>query len=116
MSDRPLKRTSRIALREQKTLIDRFRLLKSLGIVDFQPGSQATEDAADASIENAVGTFPMPLGVATNFIVNGVERLIAMATEERSVIAAASYAAKLCREKGGFSVEVGPNVARGQIL
>lgn len=71
---------------------------------------------AEVRIENAVGSFPVPFGIATNFIVNHEERLVAMATEERSVIAASSYAAKLCRETGGFTVQVGPNVAAGQVL
>lgn len=76
-------------------------------------------DATVASmhlIENAVAAFPVPIGVATNFIVNGVERVIPMATEERTVIAAASYAAKLCRETGGFHVSVSENYASGQVF
>jgi len=55
-------------------------------------------------IENAIGAVPVPLGLAGNFIVNGQDRLIAMATEERSVVAAASKAAKLCRPLGFSAV------------
>lgn len=57
---------------------------------------------ADRMIENAVGTIAIPLGVAANFLVNGVDYLVPMATEEPSVVAAASNAALIAREKGGF--------------
>ena len=57
---------------------------------------------ADRMIENAVGTFSIPLGVAANFLVNGIDCLVPMATEEPSVVAAASNAALIAREKGGF--------------
>ncbi|MCD9096464.1 hydroxymethylglutaryl-CoA reductase, degradative [Luteimonas fraxinea] len=57
---------------------------------------------ADRMIENAVGTIAIPLGIAANFLVNGVDYLVPMATEEPSVIAAASNAALIARELGGF--------------
>ncbi len=56
-------------------------------------------------IENAVGTFNLPLGVAQNFIVNGREVLAPMAVEEPSVVAAASFMARLARPEGGFTAE-----------
>ena len=48
-------------------------------------------------VENVISVFPMPLGLATNFMINGKDYLIPMATEEASVIAAASNAAKMAR-------------------
>jgi len=57
---------------------------------------------ADRMIENVVGTFELPLGVATNFLIDGKDYLIPMAIEEPSVVAAASNAAKMARVKGGF--------------
>ncbi len=54
-------------------------------------------------IENAIGVYGLPLGIATNFIVNGREVLIPMVIEEPSVIAGASWAAKAARELGGFT-------------
>lgn len=62
----------------------------------------AMASIADRMIENALGTIAIPLGVAVNFRVNGVDRLVPMATEEPSVIAAASNAALIAREHGGF--------------
>lgn len=61
-----------------------------------------TCENADHMVENAIGVFGLPLGIAQNFLVNGREYLIPMAVEEPSVIAAASFMAKLARGGGGF--------------
>jgi len=61
-----------------------------------------TADTADHMIENAVGVFGLPLGIARNFLINGREVLVPMAIEEPSVIAGASFMAKLARAGGGF--------------
>ena len=58
---------------------------------------------ADHMIENAIGVFGLPLGVALNFVVNGREVLVPMAIEEPSVIAGVSFMAKLARADGGFT-------------
>lgn len=70
---------------------------------------------ADKMVENAIGTFSLPLGVATNFRINGRDCLIPMVIEEPSVIAAASKGAKAARALGGFSVEAGQSYSVGQI-
>jgi hydroxymethylglutaryl-CoA reductase len=70
---------------------------------------------ANGMIENVVGKFELPLGVATNFIVNGKEYLIPMVVEEPSVVAAASYMAKLAAQGGGFSARADRPVMRAQI-
>ncbi|UNK43264.1 hydroxymethylglutaryl-CoA reductase, degradative [Luteimonas sp. S4-F44] len=57
---------------------------------------------ADRMIENAIGTIAIPLGVAANFLIDGRDHLVPMATEEPSVVAAASNAALVARERGGF--------------
>jgi hydroxymethylglutaryl-CoA reductase len=72
-------------------------------------------DVADHMVENVIGVFPEPLGVAVNFQVNGKDYLIPMATEEPSVIAAASYAAKMVRDDGGFHTSSTAPVMIGQI-
>jgi len=61
-----------------------------------------TLDQADHMIENVVGLFSLPLGIALNFVVNGREVLVPMAVEEPSVVAGASFMAKLVRAGGGF--------------
>ena len=72
-------------------------------------------DMADHMIENVIGVFPEPLGIGANFLVNGIDYLIPMATEEPSVIAAASYAAKMVRENGGFHTSSTAPIMIGQI-
>lgn len=72
----------------------------------LRPESSVLSPLADAMVENAVGFFAVPLGVAANFRINGVDRLVPMATEESSVIAAASHAAMIAREAGGFAAGV----------
>lgn len=59
-------------------------------------------DQADKMAENVIGLIQVPLGIATNFVIDGREVLIPMATEEPSVIAAASNGARMAREAGGF--------------
>jgi len=57
----------------------------------------------DRMVENVVGVIGIPLGIATNFVINGKDVLIPMATEEPSVIAAVSNGARMARVKGGFT-------------
>ena len=72
-------------------------------------------ELADRMIENVVGVFPLPLGIAVNFLVNDKDYLIPMAIEEPSVVAAASYAAKMARDGGGFHTSSTPPVMIGQV-
>ncbi|HJL70333.1 MAG TPA: hypothetical protein QGI30_05635, partial [Anaerolineales bacterium] len=60
-----------------------------------------TPELADQMIENVVGVFALPLGVAANFVVNGRDVLVPMAIEEPSVVAGASFMAELARAGGG---------------
>ena len=72
-------------------------------------------DLADRMIENVIGAIPIPLGIAVNFLINNRDYLIPMAIEEPSVVAAASYAAKMAREGGGFFTSSTPPIMIGQI-
>jgi len=72
-------------------------------------------DKADKMVENTIGTFSLPLGIATNFKINGKDYLIPMVIEEPSVIAAASKGAKIARIKGGFEVTADESYSIGQI-
>ncbi len=72
-------------------------------------------DTADTMIENAVGVFGLPLGVAANFLINGRDYLVPMVTEEPSVVAAASNAARLVREGGGFTAGADEPLMIGQL-
>jgi hydroxymethylglutaryl-CoA reductase len=86
---------------------EEVQLLKSM--------SGLSMDRADRMIENVVGGIPLPLGIATNFLINGKDYLIPMAIEEPSVVAAASHAAKLARPTGGFKAFCMKSIMIGQI-
>ena len=70
---------------------------------------------ADGMIENVFGRFELPMGVATNFTINGQDRLIPMAVEEPSVVAAASYMARIARDCGGFHASTTDPIMRAQV-
>ncbi len=74
-----------------------------------------TPEMADHMVENAIGVFALPLGVARNFLINGREVLVPMAIEEPSVIAGASFMAKLAQSGGGFKAEADPPLMIGQM-
>jgi hydroxymethylglutaryl-CoA reductase len=78
-------------------------------------GQGLANEQADKMIENSLGTFALPLGVAANFLINGRDYLIPMAVEEPSVLAAVSNAAKKIRAGGGFHTEATDPVMIGQI-
>ncbi len=78
-------------------------------------GSGLTTEQADRMIENVVGQYALPLGIALNFQVNGRDVLVPMVIEEPSVVAGASFAARLAREGGGFRASSTPPEMIGQI-
>jgi len=79
------------------------------------PGSGLSLETADHMIENAVGLFSLPLGIAQNFIVNGRSVLVPMVVEEPSVIAAVSFMAKLAQSTGGFRAWMSSQEMIGQV-
>jgi hydroxymethylglutaryl-CoA reductase len=85
------------------------------GQFDALTGNGLTPAAADPMIENVVGTLNLPLGIALNFVVNGREVLVPMAIEEPSVVAGASFMAKLARGMGGFTASSNPPEMIGQM-
>ncbi|HEC36069.1 MAG TPA: 3-hydroxy-3-methylglutaryl-CoA reductase, partial [Anaerolineae bacterium] len=72
-------------------------------------------EQAERMIENVVGLHALPLGVALNFQVNGRDILVPMVIEEPSVVAGASFAARLARAGGGFRAESTPPEMIGQL-
>ena len=72
-------------------------------------------EIANHMIENVIGTIAIPIGIAVNFLINGKDYLIPMAIEEPSVVAAASYAAKIARKRGGFRASSTEPIMIGQI-
>lgn len=104
-----------------QSLSERRRLLaelthlsdKDLDVLSGLAGLSA--DQADHMVENVVGVHGLPLGIALNFVVNGQDVLVPMAIEEPSVVAGASYMAKLARAGGGFFAHTTPPEMIGQI-
>ena len=72
-------------------------------------------ERADKMIENVVGTYNLPLGIATNFQINGRDHLIPMVVEEPSIVAGASYAARMVRMGGGFHASSSDPLMIGQV-
>jgi len=100
-------KTSRISGLYRLSVSDRLKMVaENSGLsgdeVEAMKTGGITLDQADKMVENVVGLFAVPLGIATNFVIDGREVLIPMATEEPSVIAAASNGARMAIAGGGF--------------
>ena len=102
----PMAERQRIAADWGKLSSDEIRLLQQGGL---------PLETADQLIENVIGIYSLPFALATNFRVNGVDRLVPMVIEEPSVVAACSYAAKLFRQGGGFQASSDEPIMIGQI-
>jgi hydroxymethylglutaryl-CoA reductase len=103
------------SLEERAALVAAWAGLTSHEQAVLTGAASLDAEAANHMIENALGTFPLPLGVATNFLVNGRDRLVPMVIEEPSVVAAVSNAARLIRSGGGFSTSSDEPIMIGQI-
>lgn len=93
----------------------RAEIIARTGASNALAGGALAPNAADGMIENVIGTFELPMGVATNFTINGRDYLIPMAVEEPSVVAAASYMARIVRGCGGFTAQTDAPVMRAQV-
>ncbi|MEM1964694.1 MAG: hydroxymethylglutaryl-CoA reductase, degradative [Candidatus Caldarchaeum sp.] len=102
-----MQRSSRIAGFYQLSPDDRLKHVADFANLTNEEKQLIKSGGLDLStacrmIENVVGIFPLPLGIATNFLINNVDYLVPMAVEEPSVVAAASNAAKMARDGGGI--------------
>ena len=115
-------RDSSISKFFEKTRKERLDIVKNFaGLSDEEikllenPNGGISFEKADKMIENAIGTFSLPLGIATNFKINGKDYVVPMVIEEPSVIAAASKGAKVARVLGGFEASATESYSIGQI-
>jgi len=117
MADSSISKFFEKSLKERLGVIADFSGLSQdeLKIIEDATGG-ISYNQADNMIENAIGTFSLPLGIATNFRINDKDYLIPMVIEEPSVIAAASKAAKIARIHGGFKAKSEQSYSIGQIL
>ncbi len=105
----------------EKTPADRLALLIEEGRIDENDARKLSgengldRETANFMIENVIGTFSLPIGVARGFIINGEKIDVPMVIEEPSVVAAASNAAKLAALNGGFSAEADAPIMIGQL-
>ena len=103
-------------LKERLSVVKEFANLTDDEIKILENASGGIDFShADKMIENAIGTFSLPIGIATNFRINEKDFLIPMVIEEPSVIAASSKAAKIARVHGGFTATTEGNFSIGQI-
>jgi len=105
----------RLSPEERLRFVAEFAHLGKAELEILAASSALKIDTANRMIENTVGVMPVPLGIAMNFLINGKDCLIPMATEEPSVVAGASNAAKMARSKGGFWTSSTRPVMIGQI-
>jgi hydroxymethylglutaryl-CoA reductase len=103
----------KLPIEERRAFVAQFANLNEDDVKIFSSCLDLT--TADRMIENVLGTFEVPLGLAVNFLINNKEYIIPMATEESSVVAAASNAAKIARVKGGFSTTCSEPLMIGQL-
>jgi hydroxymethylglutaryl-CoA reductase len=103
----------KLPIEKRREFVAKFADLNEDDMKSFSSPLDLT--TADRMIENVLGTFEVPLGLAVNFLINNKEYIIPMATEESSVVAAASNAAKIARVKGGFSTTCSEPLMIGQL-
>ncbi|MCD6484655.1 MAG: hydroxymethylglutaryl-CoA reductase, degradative [Candidatus Odinarchaeota archaeon] len=114
-------KTSKISGFYRKSISERIDIVKEFANLDdkdielLKKEGPLSHELADKMIENLISTMPLPLGIATNFLINGKDYLIPMAIEETSVVAAASNAAKMCRAGGGIQSVATDSIMIGQV-
>jgi len=110
-----LKGFYKLSVPERRSLLADIAGLDDQMVGAWASVGELSEEVADRMIENVIGTYSLPIGVATNFIIDGEHYLIPFVVEEASVVAAASNMAKRCHSKGGFVSDNDEPVMIGQI-
>ncbi len=105
----------KLPLKERLAIVKDFAGLTDEEVALLENTGAVAFDTVNHMVENVIGVFPEPLGLAVNFQINEKDYLIPMATEEPSVIAAACYAAKMVRDGGGFHTSSTAPVMIGQV-
>ena len=109
----PGERFDRLPLEERQRLLAAGAEAEEWEAVSASPALSAL---ADIMVEGAVGSLPLPLGLASGFLIDGEELAVPMAVEEPSVVAAASFAARMIRRGGGFTTWATEPVMRAQVF
>jgi len=105
----------KLSVSERREMLAELAGLTPEQVGAWSASGELSEEAADRMIENVVGTYSLPIGVATNFIIDREHYLVPFVLEEPSVVAAASNMAKRCHQRGGFVSNNDDPVMIGQI-
>jgi len=109
----PLAGLYRLDLAERRQKLAAYAGLNDDDLAALEGGLSSAQ--AEVMLENVVGRYALPLGIATNFLINGQERVVPMVVEEPSIVAGVSYAARLARPGGGFKTGSTEALMIGQI-
>jgi hydroxymethylglutaryl-CoA reductase len=104
-----------LSLSDRRAALKQAADLSDSQLSALDPAGGLSLDQANAMIENVVGLYSLPLGIAQNFLVNGREVLVPMVVEEPSIVAGASFMARLVRAGGGFTASTTDPVMIGQM-
>ncbi len=115
MPEKQQKKFYQLTLAERLSWLEQHTSLTDEDIAGLSGSSSLTPEAADHMIENVIGVHNLPLGIAQNFVINGQAVLVPMAIEEPSVVAGASFMAKLAQPTGGFFANTTPPEMIGQM-
>lgn len=102
-------------VKERRELLSQALELSEEDVQVLSSNEALPIETADKMIENVVGTFPLPLGLGLNFLINGKDYIVPMVVEEPSIVASASHIAKIVRDAGGFTTEAPERMMIGQI-
>ena len=105
----------KVSVEERRALVSEATGADADEIVRSLDGGGLDEETADKFVENVIGTYALPYGVALNVRVNGSDHVVPMVVEEPSVVAAASNAARMVREGGGFTAEADAPLMTAQV-
>lgn len=104
-----------LTISERRGMLRKWSGLDDESLDDLCGISGLTSEQGDGMIENVVGLYSLPVGIARNFLVDGKEVLVPMVVEEPSIVAGASYMAKLAALNGGFTTSISDPVMIGQM-
>ena len=105
----------KLTVEERRQKVAQLANLSADEVAALANHGELGEDAADRMIENVIGTMSLPVGIATNFVIDSKPYLIPFCVEESSVVAAASNMAKRCLKNGGFKTSNDGPVMIGQL-
>ena len=105
----------KLSVEERREIIASLANLTDSEIEALSSHGELSEDSADRMIENVIGTMSLPVGIATNFVIDEKSYVIPFCVEESSIVAAASNMAKRCLKNGGFRTQSDDSIMIAQI-